>query len=516
MGRGWLRIVAAVLLLLPVPALADGMFFPERVRPVPLRIPAQRAILVFRNGVESLTVESTLDAKGQSFGWVVPVPAKPTAVEQATRGPLDVLDRATEPEIIHETGFARSSPAWVFLLLSFVLLSRGALVLLGWESRGFKVVFLLAFVLLFLPLVALPNLGARRTLGSAGGVSLSPSHQGTPGVRADATRRVGSYEVTVLRADDADALGRWLEGNGFAALPDAGKPIVDAHVREGWSFVAVRLAREDEGRAAPHPLRIVFPAKEPIYPMRLTALAGGTTAVRLYVIADVGRIAAGLKVIFRDRYRRGPVVARGVGFERNLNHPRLLPDLWDGCVLTHLDGDFRPADMGSDLVLAAGASTPLLARFWSEKGARDEAAAWTLVPWAALALVLLFIPPAFLPLKGRQGGPFLPCLLAVSLAAGGAFLLIRTSLPTIEVKTVSRFRGDLQRYPGAFTPQEVTALSGMSNAAIEEFLGARLPLGDSPGQAELIEAGVSRVVRFYDGMGDPTDWTIPPAPKEAR
>jgi hypothetical protein len=286
----------------------------------------------------------------------------------------------------------------------------------------------------------------------------------------------------------------------------------------------VRLAREDEGRAAPHPLRIVFPAKEPVYPMRLTALAGGTTAVRLYVIAGEGRIATGLKVIFRDRFLFGPRGARAPGDEgwarseglgKVVSHPRLLPDMWDGCVLTHLDGDFRSADMERDLVLAAGSSKPLLARYWSREGARDAAAAWALGSWALLSLVLLFVRPAHLPLKGRRGNPFLPCLLVLSLAAGGAFLAIRASLPTIDVMVV-RDRGDRwDRSPawvmGKDVPEkDAPDFAAMPNAAVEEYLRPRIPLGDSPGQAEVINRPGVRVVRFYGEAGEPTDWSIPP------
>ena len=512
MGRIWTRIAVAALALLPVPVLADGMFFPERVRPVPLSIPAQRAIVVFRNGVESLTVESTLDAKGQSFGWVIPVPAKPTAVERATRGPLDVLDRATEPDIVHETGFARGSPTWVFLFLAFLLLSRAALVRLGWKDRGFLAVFTLA--LPFLLLLAVPNLGSAR-LSKSIGFGPTAGTPSIPGVRAEPTRRVGAYEVTVLQADDAGSFARWLEASGFAALPAAGGPIVDAHVREGWSFVAVRLAREEEGRAAPHPLRIVFPAKEPVYPMRLTALAGGTTAVRLHVISDEGRTAPGLEVGVRDRLHVIPELstqtgwARGTGLGLVLAHPRLVPDLWEGCVLTRLDGSFTPATMDRDIALRPSSSDPFRARYWSEKGARDTAAAYSLVPWVALSFVLLLVPPALLPLKGRSGNPFLPCLLVLSLAAGGAFLVIRASLPTIEVKVVRDYE-----------PGDVSQVSVMSAFApgmdLDKFVQDRVPRGDSPGQAEILERRGERVVRFYGVAGEPKDWTQPAATGEGR
>lgn len=521
--RAWELLLLAVLGAAPLPALADGMYFaPLRVRPVPLSIPAQRAILVFRNGEERLTVESTLDARGQSFGWVVPVPAKPTAVEKATRGPLDLLDRVTEPDIVHGSGFTVGARSWLPWVLAFLFLSRAALVRFGFRHRGLGVVAGLGLLILVLPWWFSGPGGHRFGEGPYAGLDKRLTHPvpRTPGIRAEPTRRVGSYETTVLEADDANALGRWLETTGFAALPDRGKPIVDALVREGWSFVAVRLAREDEEKAAPHPLRIVFPAREPVYPMRLTSLAGGTTAVRLYVVANEGMTGPGMKVICRDRFRLGPRApgdtgwVRGEGLAGILAHPRLLPDLWDGCVLTHLDGTFRSADMDRDIVLGSGPSEPFLARYWSPEGARDAAAAWSLVPWAILALVLLFVPPAFLPMGGWRRSPFLPCLLVLSAAAGLAFLAVRSSLPTVEVKEVRdeetrRVRGDPLASP---VPEEGREdFAGWSDARIEERVQGRIPagVGDSPGQFEVLDLPGRRVVRIYGGNGEPEDWTIP-------
>ena len=79
------------------PALADGCFFKNRGFPVPPSIPAQRALIVHRDGKELLVVESTLDAEGQTFGWVLPLPARPTDLREATPGALDTLDLATRP-----------------------------------------------------------------------------------------------------------------------------------------------------------------------------------------------------------------------------------------------------------------------------------------------------------------------------------------------------------------------------------------------------------------------------------
>ena len=527
--RGVALLLLALAATAPLPAVADGMYFPEKSHVVPVAIPAQRAILVHRNGVETLTVESTLDARGQAFGWVVPVPATPTSVEKGTRGPLDVLDRVTGPEVVHGTGFSRGAGPWALLFLGLLLLSRARLLRAGFTGRGIFDVLMIWVAGLF---VFSLTLGVRGSVTKGGGggfkASLDREAPTIPGVHASPTRRVGSYEVTVLRADAAGALGRWLEANGFATLPPGGAPVVEAHVREGWSFVAVRLLREEEGRAAPHPLRIVFPAAAPIYPMRLTALAGGVTAVRLYVVMEGGGSGPGLATIFRDRFPRvvrGAATppgaggwARGEGLGTDLLHPRLLADLWDGCTLTRLEGKFRPGDMERDIVLAGAPAGPHLARFWSAEGARDAAARWSLLPWACLAFVLLFVPPAHLPLKGRRGTPFLHGLLALTLGAGAVFLAVRWTLPVIAVEEVPYSYSGARGHPWQNIPGSPPLdLRGRTAAECEdlvrqEFSKRWLPppsVGDSPGEFEVLDTGDSPTIRFYGEHGEPLDGWVP-------
>ena len=58
----------AVLVLWPVPAGADGCYIPEKaVRKLP-EIPGQRAVVSFKDGRETLIVESRLEGQGRRFG----------------------------------------------------------------------------------------------------------------------------------------------------------------------------------------------------------------------------------------------------------------------------------------------------------------------------------------------------------------------------------------------------------------------------------------------------------------
>jgi len=97
-----LMAVVVVMLLIAANAYADGVYIPERAfRKLP-EIPTQRAIISYKNGVETLIVESALRAEGQSFGWIIPLPTEPIELKKAPIELLNVFSSNTQPEIIHE------------------------------------------------------------------------------------------------------------------------------------------------------------------------------------------------------------------------------------------------------------------------------------------------------------------------------------------------------------------------------------------------------------------------------
>jgi hypothetical protein len=81
-----LAAVAAMLAAAPA-ARGDGMYFPEHAFPELPTIPMQRALIVHKGGMETLVVESTFKSGSPGVGWVLPLPAEPTAFsERATSG----------------------------------------------------------------------------------------------------------------------------------------------------------------------------------------------------------------------------------------------------------------------------------------------------------------------------------------------------------------------------------------------------------------------------------------------
>jgi hypothetical protein len=221
-------IVACACFLVAHTAHADGYVAPLYGLEGDIDMPAQKAIIVYDSEVdhEDLILSIKLLSESPEAAWVVPVPSLPE-VQAASTGWFVQLSDLTQP-------------------LEYVSTS---------------------------PLCC--------TCGGASGSA-------PVGVEVVERERVGLYDVSILSADDPVALLEWLDENGYA-FPEEGGPILETYVRDGgWYFVAARVLPEEvEGLDGDvHPLWLSFDAQEPVYPMRLTALAGGTIDVLLYALAD--------------------------------------------------------------------------------------------------------------------------------------------------------------------------------------------------------------------------------------
>ncbi|MBM4375570.1 MAG: DUF2330 domain-containing protein [Deltaproteobacteria bacterium] len=105
-------------------------------------------------------------------------------------------------------------------------------------------------------------------------------HQGT----------VGPYETVTLSTEDPAALEKWLDDHGYD-LPVDVKPTVDAYVKEGFDFIALRLIPGKDVQAM-RPVRVVTPGAVLGLPLRMVAAGtGAETAIKLFVIGE-GRYQA--------------------------------------------------------------------------------------------------------------------------------------------------------------------------------------------------------------------------------
>ncbi|MGD1085723.1 MAG: DUF2330 domain-containing protein, partial [Verrucomicrobiota bacterium] len=322
---------ALAYLFLTASAWADGMVMQAGAVPAEVRIPDQRALIQFTNGVERLVIETRFTGVGTNFAWVVPVPSPPV-IEEASTGLFPTLQCLFQPRLRHDVpryfqlflgllaggyllrflrpgsrmggldvlaclvaglaAFANNpfaAIACVVGLLASLYLVEGLRARESNWARTFTFLSAILFVgCLALSLVA-PSLGGARTQGM--------SASSTPVVTILDRRIVGVFDTTTISSRDAAALQDWLISNGFASPASRG-PAIASYVKDGWVFVAAKIRRDDPAlqTATPHPLSFTFKTAKAVYPMRLTGIDNGPLQVHLYVFGPDRAEAAHFEV----------------------------------------------------------------------------------------------------------------------------------------------------------------------------------------------------------------------------
>lgn len=547
----WLSLL---LVWLAADARGDGKVLPPVALAQEIAMPDQRALLAWKDGVETLVIESSFVGEGTDFAWVVPLPAKPE-VEPATRGTLSSAAALMLPTVIP------SQPG-----LSGVLVVGLAVVLTaafaGWRTVGFglRVVVvasagaviggiagaflglagvsamigaawacvlgkdlirretsLLAHLLVLVAGLLLWALTIP-TFGKVRGLADDPSS--VAGGLIVERRVVGDFDVTLLSGRGGDGVARWLVENGFA-LPDAARAEAERHAAAGGWFVASRVRRDfaARGRSTPAPLVFRFPTAKPVYPMRFTgAGATGPLEVELFVFGPGRATARGLDpkawgpVTFSEPDPRG-VYRRGTGqphASRVVTHPQLRRLAEGAAVVTHLRGKLSPAEMRDDLEIAwdsGNASAQGLVAYARE-------ATWQAGASAGLGVTLI----AMIVLGFWHDGRRPPARRSAPWVAAGAALacLVAWRLPTVALRDG---RGGVPWYALRQIQQAgmITILNHASGRAdearirekfaeeLERFVKGSnwtIQVGDGPGEADivLLPTGKWRVV-LYDAAG---------------
>jgi hypothetical protein len=346
---GRLGPVLLLLGLAATPISANGKFYapPDRPRP---GIPYQRAILVHKDGVQTLILQSSWQGKDLSrLAWVVPVPAVPEIGVfenvDTVRNMFDHQFRSSWPLIKHWSIFFIGIPPLILVcgLMFSIMRTRRS------PAKRPIIYGLLGFLIILLYALLTPTIGMPRDQSS---IAILSQH------------RLGPYEVTVLRAGKSDELLDWLTTNGFAT-ETTDLPILNDYIAQNWVFVATKVAPaipvdatvrnqvlDRESFAAPLILRFTTP--DPVYPLTLTGSAGVSTEVRLYAYAPHRLDAGGrLPLTFCDE--RDPTTA--ITENADETSRSLLsgfdPGPW---FLSAFHGTLSPAAMRSDLILTRAAT----------------------------------------------------------------------------------------------------------------------------------------------------------------
>ncbi len=532
----WWGIVLAMGLMAAHPASADGFFSKSFAAKALPSIPSQRALLVYREGVERLVIESSLEGEGEAFGWIIPVPAKPTAFEQATPGLIKTLSGALQPKIV-KSHATRGKLAHARLLVA-VIAAWGILIVL-WRPRAWYwpavllLIFLCASAVLFLTLLAPAFRYAGTDLGSSSASRVLVEEQA----------HVGSYDLAVLKADSARALNKWLTENGFSGLPPEGESIVRDYIADGWHFVSAKLRREGDGLSRPHPLAITFPIDEPVYPMRLTALAQSNVYLELFVVAEgtasQDRLALEIadqlvpsEEVFDDGGLMPPRGGAPGGFKGGtyflyVEHPDAASTMWDGCTISKLTGTLSPEQMTPDLAVRIGPAHAERKTYYAKDAVRDAASALALLAWSVAMAVGILLAHAFLR-KGSRGrlrtvavlGILVPVTVVSYVVQNRAHAL----LPQVDVQESPH---GMRRDMTENAQRVAECYDGFQDVSPEEavqilvdhftygryrnpFTGGWLAFEDSPGNVQVFQDERGVVFRVFGFFGYPWDTVMKP------
>ena len=102
--------------------------------------------------------------------------------------------------------------------------------------------------------------------------SAAPNAMPTAAVEVVKQQKVGDYDATILKADDPEALGRWLQEHGYESRP----ALVDwlkKYTDDKWVLTAFKLSRPQQSGANGHRIegnavRLTFKTDKPFYPYR--------------------------------------------------------------------------------------------------------------------------------------------------------------------------------------------------------------------------------------------------------
>lgn len=222
------------------------------------------------------------------------------------------------------------------------------------------------------------------------------------GAQVEKSVKVGSYDVRVLKAEKPGDLNAWLDENGFAALPEAAYEIVADYISKGWVFTAIKLSRAESGVNTPHPIRMSFASQRAVYPLKLTAIAGGVTEFEIFVIGNETATCRPLEeeycdrfaVLSKDRgddYEKGIALYQGEDTGCRIGHPSLCRLMWDGCVITKYTGSIAAADMNEDIEFGWQPFSAFREIFYTRQGAWDTFCVRLIAVFGTWCMISMFL-----------------------------------------------------------------------------------------------------------------------------
>jgi hypothetical protein len=219
-------LTLATTALTPAPASACGGFFCSGTNLTPVDQNAERVLFeVNDDGTVTAVVEISFTGSPTDFSWVVPVPDTPV-LDIVPPSTLQLLDAATSP-------------------------------------------------LIRPPFIQYPDWGDDDddSFGDDDDDDNSSDDDDATGGEVDVTDlpQVGPFDPQVISSTDPGALVDWLNDNGYLITPEM-EPTIATYVMGGMKFLGMKMAPE-AGVADIAPIKMTYPATEPMLPIILTSVA---------------------------------------------------------------------------------------------------------------------------------------------------------------------------------------------------------------------------------------------------
>ena len=214
-----------------------------------------------------------------------------------------------------------------------------------------------------------------------------------PGSGVDVIGRdvVGDYDIARIASDDPDALSKWLDDNGYTT-PRGAQPILDAYVDEGWKFVAIKVRKGAKPDGPIEPVRVAFPSKQIVYPMRLDALEAHQMDLDVYVNADEAVRVRGDQL---QMQYAGPVS------KLSKPPPADVRDLLPAPYLTRLHSVINPSTLTEDYVFVPAGMLEMP----GTEAKEGDSFPVLVIALVALPLVALSVFAVWLVRRRRPGPP---------------------------------------------------------------------------------------------------------------
>jgi len=97
--------------------------------------------------------------------------------------------------------------------------------------------------------------------------------------------QLGPLEATTLTGGDLAGVRQWLDSHGYRLRPEVSAQL-DPYLRQGWSFVAMRLTGEKPLSGQIDPVKLQFASDRLVYPMRMSAAAKNPQRVVIYALGE--------------------------------------------------------------------------------------------------------------------------------------------------------------------------------------------------------------------------------------